>query len=99
MVLPVHEFLRRELTARRISQETAGRVMGLSQLAVSRRLRGTVQFNVDELTKLAELLGMTLSELITTAEHASAATWRLRSSEEERQADGGDQAEQRNPDG
>jgi transcriptional regulator with XRE-family HTH domain len=44
------------------------RVLGLSQSAVSKRLRGTTPFDVNELELVAGYFGMTLAELIAEAD-------------------------------
>lgn len=55
------------LAKHRISQAAAGTRLGLSQAAMSRRLTGEIPFNVDELSALADLLGVPASTLLDAA--------------------------------
>ena len=50
---------RRHVTGRQLAE-----VLGLSAVAVSRRLTGETAFNVDELAILAEAFGLPVSELL-----------------------------------
>jgi len=52
------------LAKHKISQTAAGTELGLSQAAMSRRLAGEIPFNVDELSKLADLMGVPLAMLM-----------------------------------
>jgi transcriptional regulator with XRE-family HTH domain len=60
----VTEVIRDKLRDAKISQESAAASLGLSQQAVSRRLSGEVDFSLTELTVVAELLSVPLSELL-----------------------------------
>jgi transcriptional regulator with XRE-family HTH domain len=60
----VASTIRAELARRRIPQTLVAERLNLSQATVSRRLTGEYPFDVDELEVIAELLGMTPSELI-----------------------------------
>lgn len=44
------------MTRKNCTQESVAKALGVSQAAVSRRLRGTVDFTVTELAIVAELL-------------------------------------------
>lgn len=55
------------LAKHRISQTAAGQRLGLSQAAMSRRINGEIPFNVDELSALADLLGVPASTLLGAA--------------------------------
>jgi len=50
--------VRAEAARRRVSQRAIAVALGVSQTAVSRRLNGEIPFDVDELGKVAELLGV-----------------------------------------
>src|SRR5687767_13505210 len=55
----------RELMARhQLVQADLQKVLGLSQTAVSKRLRGVTPFDVNELDVIAHYFGMTLTQLI-----------------------------------
>lgn len=58
------QSVREALRARGLSQVKAGKILGFSQPAVSRRLNGEVSWNLDELQVLAEHLGITVPELL-----------------------------------
>lgn len=47
------------------TQETVARALHLSQAAVSRRLRGTVDFTITELHEIAELLDVDIADLVS----------------------------------
>ena len=59
--------VRVELARRRLGQVAVARTLGLSQAAVSRRLNGSVPLDVNELTLIADLLGLTASDLLPEA--------------------------------
>lgn len=48
----------------RITQAQAAEHLGLTQPAISRRMTGAVPFDVAELDKLADLLGVTVASLV-----------------------------------
>jgi transcriptional regulator with XRE-family HTH domain len=48
--------VKREMDRQKIRQSTVGHRLGMSQQAVSRRIRGAVPFDVDELAVVARLL-------------------------------------------
>lgn len=56
--------VRAELARRRIKQRQVAEVLGIAQTQVSRRLDGTVAFNVDELAAVAKFLDMSVAELV-----------------------------------
>lgn len=56
-----------EMKRRRVSQATLAAHLGISQAAVSARLRGAVEWRLNELTATAELLDVSLSALIAEA--------------------------------
>jgi transcriptional regulator with XRE-family HTH domain len=64
--------VRAEMARRGISQAQMAQAVGLSQAGVSKRLRGEVAFNIDELFQVAAVLGLPLSTL--TADVANEAT-------------------------
>lgn len=61
--------VRAEMARRRKSQADLAALLGTSQAAVSRRLSGAVAFDVDELTVIAEHLGVPLVALLADAPH------------------------------
>lgn len=56
------------MATKRVTQAEAGAALGISQTAISRRLRGEIPFNVTELDALSKLLGV---RMITPAPGAS----------------------------
>lgn len=56
--------IRAHLARRQISGKTFAARLGLSQFAVSRRLRGQTPFSIDELSRAAEFLGVPLVDLL-----------------------------------
>lgn len=52
------------LARRRISGKQLAAHLGISQFAVSRRLRGETPFSIDELSCAAEFLGVPVEQLI-----------------------------------
>lgn len=60
----VASTIRAELARRRIPQNVVAERLHLSQATVSRRLAGEYPFDVDELDVIADMLGMSPSELI-----------------------------------
>jgi transcriptional regulator with XRE-family HTH domain len=61
----VAEEIRAVLARRRISGKEMASALGLSQFAMSRRLRGETPFSLDELDAVARHLGVPVSSLIT----------------------------------
>ena len=59
--------VRAEMARRKISQEAVAQTLGLSQASVSARLRGVTPFRVDELLRIADLLGVPLDLLLAGA--------------------------------
>lgn len=53
-----------EMKRRRVSQAKLAAHLGISQAAVSARLRGAVDWRLSEITATAELLGVTVPSLI-----------------------------------
>lgn len=52
---------------RRVTQTQLAAGLHLSQAAVSRRLHGEISFNVEELAVVAEMLGVTVIDLLRAA--------------------------------
>ncbi|WP_257209779.1 helix-turn-helix domain-containing protein [Rhodococcus erythropolis] len=63
--------VRAELARVRMSQAVAATYLGISQAAFSRRLLGTIDFNLTEISRLSELLNVPVGDLI--GEHAKVA--------------------------
>lgn len=63
----VAELIRAELARRKSSQGDLAGVLSLSQPAIHRRMTGKVAWRVDELTKVAEYLGVPVSDLVAAA--------------------------------
>lgn len=55
--------IRAELARRRVSARTAAAELGLTQSALSRRLRGHVDFSASEVQTIATFLGVAVSSL------------------------------------
>lgn len=53
-----------EMVRRGLSQHAVAARLGLSQTAVSARLRGRTPFDINELVHVADLLGMTVDQLL-----------------------------------
>lgn len=53
------EAARRQITAKRISDET-----GIARTSLGRRLRGVVPFTLDELDLVASVLGVPIADLL-----------------------------------
>jgi transcriptional regulator with XRE-family HTH domain len=62
--LTVADRVRKRIRAAEVSQEELGAKLGLSQPAVSRRMSGALSWRLDELKKLAVVLGIPLADLI-----------------------------------
>lgn len=56
--------VKQAIRERRLSQQEIGRVLGLSQQAVSDRINGRRPFKLRELRPLAEYLGVPAAELL-----------------------------------
>lgn len=63
--------VRAAMARHRITQEHMARLLGLSQTALSRRLTGAVAFDVNELARVAEHLGMASADLLGQPERAA----------------------------
>lgn len=59
--------VRAELARRGLSQVDIAATLGVSQAAVSRRLSGSVPLDVNEVAAIADLLGITPSQLVSAA--------------------------------
>ena len=62
--------VRAEMARVRVSQTQVGRALGITQQAVSRRLKGEVDFTVTELATVAELLGVETATLLPASRSA-----------------------------
>ena len=51
------------MATKRVTQAEAAAALGISQTAISRRLRGEIPFNVTELDALSKLLGVPVVRL------------------------------------
>lgn len=60
----VSAIVRAEVARRRVSGAALAESLGLTQTAMSRRLRGVTPFSVDELVKVARVLDMPAAELL-----------------------------------
>jgi transcriptional regulator with XRE-family HTH domain len=56
--------IRAEMARHKCRQQTIADALGLSVASVSRRLSGEQPFELDELATVAELFGLTVSDLI-----------------------------------
>lgn len=59
--------VRAEMARLRVSQSEMGAALGLTQQAVSRRLKGEVPFNVNELGVVADVLAVEVADLLSPA--------------------------------
>lgn len=55
--------VRAEMSRRQVSQARLGEVLGLQQTSISKRLRGTIPFDIDELLRIADYLDVPLGAL------------------------------------
>lgn len=58
--------LRAELARQRITQSQLGEHLGLSQMAINRRVSGATPLDVGELFAIAEFLGIPVAALLGT---------------------------------
>lgn len=67
-MMQLHEAIaaeiRAELARQRISQVKIAALLDISQVGISRRLRGEVPLDVNELAKIADYLGMDIATLV-----------------------------------
>lgn len=56
--------VRAELARRRITQTDVAQRLGVSRQNVAQRLNGSVDFRVGELISVADMLGITIAELL-----------------------------------
>lgn len=68
-VLPMQQIdvaanVRAELARRRITQTDVAQRLGVSRQNVAQRLNGSVDFRVGELIAVADMLGITIAELL-----------------------------------
>ena len=56
--------VRAEMARQKISQVKLAETLRVSQPAISRRLSGRVALNVDELARIADILGVPVAELV-----------------------------------
>jgi transcriptional regulator with XRE-family HTH domain len=59
--------IRAEMARQRKTQADLAEVLGLSQMAVSRRLNAEVDTSLDEIADIAEWLGVTFAQMVTPA--------------------------------
>lgn len=63
--------VRTELQRHGITQRELGRKLNMSHASVNRRLRGATPFRVDELERVAEVLEVTVAELLVDEDGTS----------------------------
>jgi hypothetical protein len=56
--------VRAEMARQRVSQQTLAGAVGISQAAISRRITGEVPFDVTELARVAEVLGVPAAQFL-----------------------------------
>ena len=61
---PVTANVRAEMARRKMNQTDVAAILGLSQVSVSARLRGTTEWRVSELRALAQHFGVSVSTLV-----------------------------------
>lgn len=64
--------IRAEMARAGMSQTSLAAVLGISQPAVSKRLLGKQAFDVDELTRVADALGLDPASLLSNQRHSAA---------------------------
>ena len=57
--------IRAEAARRGFSQRALGRALGITQGQITRRWKGVINWQLDELDDVAALLGLTVTDLIT----------------------------------
>ena len=62
--IDVAAHVRAELARRRITQTDVAQRLGVSRQNVAQRLNGSVDFRVGELIAVADMLGITIAELL-----------------------------------
>ena len=65
----VSEEVRAWMARRGIRQAQLAEALGISQQSVSMRLTGRTSWNVDDLEPVAQLLGVSVSQLLTSPDH------------------------------
>jgi transcriptional regulator with XRE-family HTH domain len=63
--------VRAEMARQRMSQAGLAKLLGVAQQTVSRRLVGEVPFDVAELARIADLLGVPMTQFVRTTETAA----------------------------
>jgi transcriptional regulator with XRE-family HTH domain len=63
--------VRAELARQRIPQSALAYVLKMSEVSISRRLRGETPFDVNELVAVAEFLNLPITRFLPTADHAA----------------------------
>ena len=72
--MTVAEEVRVHLARRRMSGVKLAQLINRSQVYVSRRLRGEVPFDIDDLALIAVVLGVSVSDLLPPSTRASSPT-------------------------
>jgi len=62
--------IRREMSARGVSQRGLARALGWNPIFTHRRISGAVELTVPEVEQIADALGVPLSQLISTTDPA-----------------------------
>lgn len=74
-VLTPHQIaaaeVRAELARRRIPQSALAYTLKMSEVSISRRLRGETPFDINELVAVAEFLQVPVTRLLPTTGHAA----------------------------
>jgi transcriptional regulator with XRE-family HTH domain len=60
----VGDNIRAEMARQRVTQQELGRQLGLTGASVSRRLTGLTPFTIDEISRIAGLLKVTVEDLV-----------------------------------
>lgn len=59
--------IKAEMARRSMSQQDLAHALGMSQAAVSKKLKGSTQLRVDELHRIADILGVSAESLLKDA--------------------------------
>lgn len=63
--------VRAEMARQRVAQRQLAQHLGLSQVSISKRLRGVIEFRTSELERTADLLGVPVTHFLPTTASAA----------------------------
>lgn len=74
LALDIAAQVRAEISKQMRPQRELVDLLGLSQAQISERVRGDVEWRISELVKVAELLGVPITDFVPAADPAEAVT-------------------------